>query len=150
TWQKAIIWGDILGHASSPPFTVESSQLSACPVFGEPLTFPSAMTARDPAVGFPAVDLRALVQHSESVPADATIQDVQKRFSKHSHDFMAVLDGERVLGICSREQVGTLLGGQFGFALYARQSVRDQLVPSPMIITENQPIESVLQEVFSR
>jgi serine phosphatase RsbU (regulator of sigma subunit) len=91
-----------------------------------------------------------LVQHSESVPANATIQDVQRRFSKHCHDFMAVLDGERVLGICSREQVGTLLGAQFGFALYARQSVRDQLVPSPMIIPENQPIESVLQEVFSR
>src|SRR5262249_19852805 len=108
------------------------------------------MTTSDPTVGFPAVDLRALVQHSESVPASATIQDVQRRFSKHSHDFMAVLDGERVLGIFSREQVGTLLGAQFGFALYARQSIREQLVPSPIIIPENQPIESVLQEVFSR
>src|SRR5215831_18994880 len=108
------------------------------------------MTTMDPAVRFPEVDLRTLLQHDEWVPASASIQDVQKRFTKHSHDFMAVLDGEQVLGLCSREQVGTLLGAQFGFALYARQSIREQLVPSPMIIPENQPIDSVLQEVFSR
>src|SRR5262245_3171068 len=108
------------------------------------------MTTTDSAVKFPEIDLRALLQHSEWVTASATLQDVQKRFAQHSHDFMAVLDAERVLGLCSREHVGTLLGTQFGFALYARQPIRERLVPSPMIIPENQPIDSVLQEVFSR
>src|SRR5262245_6418468 len=108
------------------------------------------MAIRDPDYRFPAVDLRGLVQHSESVPDSADIQDVQRRFAKHSHDFMAVLDGDRVVGLCSREHVGTLLGARFGFALYARQPIREQLVASPMIIPDNQPIESVLQKVFSR
>src|SRR5215510_11312620 len=109
-----------------------------CECSDERLPFLLAMTTMEAITSFPRIDLRALLQHNEWVPASATIQDVQKRYAKHSHDFMAVLDGDEVLGLCSREQVGTLLGAQFGFALYARQSIREQLVPSPMIIPENQ------------
>lgn len=63
---------------------------------------------------------------------------------------MAVLDGERFLGLCSRQQVGILLGARFGFAMYSRRPVSELLVPEITIIRTGQPLAEVLTLTCSR
>ncbi|MDD5199008.1 MAG: SpoIIE family protein phosphatase [Terrimicrobiaceae bacterium] len=63
---------------------------------------------------------------------------------------MAVLDGERVLGVCSRHEIGMRLGARYGFPLFSQKPVRDYLSPAPVCVREDLPISAVLENVFSR
>jgi serine phosphatase RsbU (regulator of sigma subunit) len=63
---------------------------------------------------------------------------------------MAVLDGERLAGICSRHRLSELLGGRYGFALWARKPIGMHLSPQETRVSVTTPIESVLRKVFAR
>ncbi len=63
---------------------------------------------------------------------------------------MAVLDGDEVLGVCSRHEIGMRLGARYGFALFSRKPVRNFLSSSPLLVQEDQAITSVLETVSSR
>jgi serine phosphatase RsbU (regulator of sigma subunit) len=95
-------------------------------------------------------DLREMVGHNECVQAEETLEEVHKRFAQHQFEFMAVMDGPTVLGICSRQQIGMVLGARFGFSLYSRSPVREFLVKQMTGATVGQPISDVLTKVFSR
>jgi len=95
-------------------------------------------------------DLRELIGHREAVPSDCPLEMVHKQFGTHHHEFMAVLDGARVLGVCSRQDIGMRLGARYGFALFSRKPVREYLSPAPVLVRLGQPISEVLETVFSR
>jgi hypothetical protein len=63
---------------------------------------------------------------------------------------MAVLDGERLVGICSRHRLSELLGGRYGFALWARKPIGMHLSPHETRVSVKTPIENVLRKVFAR
>jgi serine phosphatase RsbU (regulator of sigma subunit) len=94
--------------------------------------------------------LRALVGHREFVRGDETLESVHLRFAAGRHDFMAVLHGRQLLGLCARRDIGTLLGARYGFALYARAAVRDHLTSGALQIRADQPLPEVLQAVSAR
>ncbi len=98
----------------------------------------------------PPVELRSLIGHRDSVAAAAPLEDVHRRFAETGRDFLAVLDGERLLGVCSRRDIAMRLGARFGFALYARRPVSEHLVPAALSITESTPIPEALQSVAAR
>ena len=82
-----------------------------------------------------ATDLRLLVGHTFSLAADASLELAQQFFSTHTMEFVAALDGGRPVGLCARRQVGILLGARFGFSLFARNPVRQHLLPEVLIIS---------------
>lgn len=96
------------------------------------------------------VNLRALVGHREFVRVGDTLEVVHARFAAGSHDFMAVLDGRALAGLCSRREIGTLLGARYGFALYARAPVGEHLTPSPVSVASDHPIHEVLHAIARR
>jgi sigma-B regulation protein RsbU (phosphoserine phosphatase) len=96
------------------------------------------------------VDLRELISHRESVPWDCPLELVHKRFGTHDHEYMAVLKGDDVLGTCSRHDIGMRLGARYGFALFARKPVCEHLSRSNVRVRVGQPINVVLETVFSR
>jgi serine phosphatase RsbU (regulator of sigma subunit) len=96
------------------------------------------------------VDLRELISHRESVPSDCPLEMVHKRFGTHNHEYMAVLEDDKVLGVCSRHDIGMRLGARYGFALYSRKLIRDYVSPSAVQTRVGQPINIVLETVFSR
>jgi serine phosphatase RsbU (regulator of sigma subunit) len=63
---------------------------------------------------------------------------------------MAVLDGERLVGICSRHRLSELLGGRYGFALWARKPIGMHLSPHETRVSVKTPIDIVLRKVFAR
>ena len=94
--------------------------------------------------------LRSLVGHRDFVRGDESLEAVQQRFAAGRHDFLAVLDDRRLLGLCARRDIGTLLGARYGFALYARAAVRDHLTPGAIQIRADDPLTKVLQTIAAR
>jgi len=95
-------------------------------------------------------NLRALVGHAHCVLGNTSIARAQKLFQQHRFNYMAVTDDQKVIGICSRDRVGGMLGSQFGFSIYGKKPIRDFMVPQPEIITDGTPIQEVLDKVFGR
>ncbi len=94
--------------------------------------------------------LRSLVGHRESVAASAPLEEVHRRFEATTRDFLAVLDGEALLGVCARREIAMLLGARFGFALFARQPVRERVMPDALRLAEGEPLPEVLERVSAR
>jgi len=100
--------------------------------------------------GQPAVELRSLVGHRESVDAGAPLEDVHRRFAETGRDFLAVLDGGRLLGVCARREIAMQLGARFGFALFARSPVREHLMAAALRLSEDSPLPEALASVSAR
>ena len=96
------------------------------------------------------IDLRRLIDFSHSTGAETTLEDVHRLFQKHGHEFMAVTEGARLLGICSRGGVGMVLGSRFGFAIFSKNAIRDYMLHQPIIIELGTPLRTVLDQVFRR
>jgi serine phosphatase RsbU (regulator of sigma subunit)/CBS domain-containing protein len=117
---------------------------------------PRAAAAADAPLGGGAADgaghtdLRALVGHRTAVRADEMVGRVYEMFTTHRVEFIAVLDGERLIGMCSRREVGMLLGARFGFALFAQKPIREHLSPETTRVAVRSPLPEVLAQVSSR
>ena len=95
-------------------------------------------------------DLRELVEHDTSVPPDLAVSAVYGIFQKVPHEFLAVIDAGRVLGVVSRGHVGFLLGARFGFAVFGRQSIGQHLLPQCLQIVRETPVLEVFESALSR
>ncbi|MGD8291444.1 MAG: SpoIIE family protein phosphatase [Desulfobacterales bacterium] len=96
------------------------------------------------------VDLRALITHREWVDANHYLGQVYKKFGHHKVDFMAVLDQGRLLGLCSRAEIGMLLGHQYGHSLYARNPICHHLLKVHLQVADTDPITEILNTAFKR
>jgi serine phosphatase RsbU (regulator of sigma subunit) len=96
------------------------------------------------------IRIRDLVGHREAVEGDTPLEAVHKRFAETGRDFMAVLDGARLTGVCARREIATQLGARFGFALFARRPVREHLTPTALRIDEGMGLRTVLESVAAR
>jgi phosphoserine phosphatase RsbU/P len=103
-----------------------------------------------PPVRTESIDLRALVSHRTATQSSATIEAVFEIFKNGIANFVAVLDGERLLGMCSRQETAALLGGRYGFSLWARKPIAQHLCKQATRIKVTMPIGDVLRAVFAR
>lgn len=97
-----------------------------------------------------SIDLKSLVEHRHSVESTLTLELVLRRFGETSLDYLAVMDGPRLAGICSRSHTGIVLGSRFGFALFAHYPVAVALIPHPLIIRDDTPVRTMLEAAFNR
>ena len=97
-----------------------------------------------------AIDLRELISHREVVNVADSVENVFEVFRHNQLEFLGVVDGERLVGMCSRHSVNTLLGGRYGFSLWARKPIAQHLMPNETRISVATAITDVLKVVFSR
>jgi phosphoserine phosphatase RsbU/P len=97
-----------------------------------------------------SIDLRALVSHRTATQSVASMESVSEIFKNEITNFVAVLDGERLLGMCSRQETAGLLGGRYGFSLWARKPIGQHLCKQETRIAVTMPIGDVLRAVFAR
>lgn len=109
--------------------------------------FPSAVP---PALRAEETSLESLVHHREAVEADLPLEKVQRVFRDHNVEFVAVRRDGRVLGICSRGQIGFLMGSRFGFALNSNMPAESALTPRPLLIPRELPVRAALDRALSR
>src|SRR6266481_8083481 len=103
-----------------------------------------------PPVRAESIDLRVLVSHRTATPAGASVESVAEIFKNGTANFVADLDGERLLGMCSRQETAALLGGRYGFSLWARKPIGQHLCKQETRIEVAMPIGDVLRAVFAR
>ena len=103
-----------------------------------------------PPVRAESIDLRALVSHRTATQSVASMESVSEIFKNGIENFVAVLDGERLLGMCSRQETAALLGGRYGFSLWARKPIGQHLCKQETRIEIAMPIGDVLRAVFAR
>jgi len=103
-----------------------------------------------PPVRAESIDLRALVSHRTATQSNATMEAIFEIFKNGIVNFVAVLDGERLLGMCSRQETAALLGGRYGFSLWARKPIKQHLCKQETRIGVTMPIGDVLRAVFAR
>lgn len=96
------------------------------------------------------VDWRALLSHSEAVQATEPTDTAFERFRDHKQEYMAVLEDRRPTGICARREIGMLLGGRYGYALFARKPVSAHMAPTSLSVSVDMSVDTVLRAVFSR
>jgi serine phosphatase RsbU (regulator of sigma subunit) len=101
-------------------------------------------------LSFGQEDFRVLVAHSHACQADEPLEAVHRRFSELQREYLAVLDGSRLLGLCARQRIGMALGARYGFAMYARKPVRDFLLPAHTSICTRDSLADALRKVFTR
>ena len=104
----------------------------------------------NPPVRAESIDLRVLVSHGTATQASASVESVAEVFKTGNANFVAVLEGQRLLGMCSRQETAALLGGRYGFSLWARKPIRDHLCKEETRIKIATPIADVLRTVFAR
>src|SRR5215475_10341103 len=104
----------------------------------------------NPPVRAESIDLRVLIGHRTATQARASVESVSDIFKTGSVNFAAVLDGQRLLGMCSRQEIAALLGGRYGFSLWARKPVRNHLCKQETRVKVATPIGNVLRTVFAR
>src|SRR5260370_29943400 len=61
-----------------------------------------------PPVRAESIDLRTLVSHRTATQSSATMETAFELFKNGIANFVAVLDGERLLGMCSRQRNGSV------------------------------------------
>lgn len=103
-----------------------------------------------PPVRAESIDLRVLVSHRTATQSVASMESVSEIFKNGIVNFIAVLDGERLLGMCSRQETAALLGGRYGFSLWARKPIGQHLCKQETRIKDTMPIGDVLRAVFAR
>jgi sigma-B regulation protein RsbU (phosphoserine phosphatase) len=96
------------------------------------------------------VDLRTLTSHGEAIPAAMTVETALTVMARSNIDFVAVLEGPRLLGVCARRDFAQQLGSRYGFALNARQPVKAFLMRSPLQISTATPITAVFKAATAR
>lgn len=115
-----------------------------------------ALAPQDPAVDNPtelkttSIILESLVHHREAVEFDMHLEQVQQRFRATPYEYLAVERDHRVIGMCSRGQVGFVMGSRFGFAIYSKDCIETLLVPRPLIVARDTPLREVLERALMR
>ena len=97
-----------------------------------------------------SIDLYELITHRSSVQGGDSLENLCHVFERSSVNFIAVLEGERLLGMCSRQEIVALLGGRYGFSLWARKHIAEHLCQKETRIEATTPIGDVLHKVFAR
>ena len=108
------------------------------------------MPEMPPAADLATVDLRSLIAHAESVAAATTVERAQQEFARAGVAFLAVLDGERLCGVCAQRELDQALGSRYGFALYAQRPVREHLMVAPLHVVTNTPLTDVFKATSGR
>lgn len=112
-----------------------------------PREFPSSSPAT---LRAEATSLPSLVHHRASLEADTELESALAAFRAHAVDYMAVVANGRVIGLCSRGQIGFIMGSRFGFALYSNSAVQAAMVPEPFIVRADAPVRDVLDRALAR
>jgi sigma-B regulation protein RsbU (phosphoserine phosphatase) len=94
--------------------------------------------------------LRDLIDHTSAIGIEHTLGSVFEFFRHHEHEFVAILDGGKFVGLCSRQELGMLLGSQYGFSLHAHRPVSMCFRQSPIQLIDDWSVYDAFELVFAR
>jgi len=100
--------------------------------------------------GAESIPLESLVHHRHALAAEVSLEKAHREFAAKKVDFMAVVQAGRVVGLCSRGQIGFVMGSRFGFSLYSQHTVDTVMAARPLIAPDDTPLRALLDRAFAR
>ncbi len=91
-----------------------------------------------------------LVEHTFAIDADETMENADHIMQRTGHEYAAVVSNGTVIGTCSRSLLRRLVGGRYGFALYARDFVRKHADSTHEMFNANTPLRELLDTALAR
>ncbi len=91
-----------------------------------------------------------LIEHTFVIDADATMETADRIMQATRHEYAAVVSDGLVKGICSRSMLRRMVGGRYGFALYARELVRKHVNAVDRMFNWNTPLRELLDVTLAR
>ena len=92
----------------------------------------------------------SLVAHSVSVEHETTLENASKLAREMGVDFLAVSEGNKIVGLCSVLKVNMCLSARFGHAIYADRPITQFIVKEPVIINQATSTPEMMGRVFNR
>ena len=99
------------------------------------------------------VDWADLIDSRAFIPAASNLEEVQNFFRDNEDlKFATVLDGERIMGLCSERRVSRILSmrGGLGFSVYSKNSVLRHMRSDHMVVNRGAEVLEVLDKVMGR
>jgi signal transduction histidine kinase/ActR/RegA family two-component response regulator len=103
----------------------------------------------DEKIDFNTTDLTPLVYHRESISPECTIQQLSLLFTAEELNYIAVVEGAGVVGVCSRHHLSRLWASPYGHALYDRDTVADHMERNIVLVRKGTVLRDALQSIFS-
>src|SRR6516165_58384 len=103
-----------------------------------------------PPVCAESIDQRVRIGHRTATQSGASVASVARLSKTGTGNFVAVLKERQLIGMCSRQEIAALLGGRYGFSLWARKPIGNHLCKEETRIKVATPIGDVLHTVFAR
>lgn len=92
-----------------------------------------------------------LIVSSDQVSPQTVVSEVSDRlFSSPSLEALAVVDGMNPLGLITRTKLFFTLSRRYGNELYAREPIITIADTSPLIVTDNELLDEVIDRAFAR
>ena len=91
-----------------------------------------------------------LIEHSLWLDASMTLSQAHDQFKAHGCEFMAVLRLGEFVGLCSRLDLGVVLGSRYGFSLNGSRPVTDFMRSNPAQLPNHADLQDAFETVFSR
>lgn len=94
--------------------------------------------------------MQDFIVHSVSTQSDSELELVSDLARKKQVEYIAVLNGESVAGLCSVQRINDALSARFGHALYAKRPVIEYMIPKPIIVNKTSTHPSIFNDIFQR
>lgn len=91
-----------------------------------------------------------LVAHAHRVSCRQPLVETAPVFAELGTDFLAVFDGDELVGLCSYHRISSILTTRFGPALYGSKPTREFLQPTFLAIRNGQPLDWVVEALMTR
>jgi two-component system, cell cycle sensor histidine kinase and response regulator CckA len=94
--------------------------------------------------------IEELIVRTPVFAAEETVGDVFDQLRSCEGDFFGILDAGSYMGVVSKAQVGMLLSGRFGYALYAKHPICEHLLKDALALTPGDALLDMLDRALSR
>jgi signal transduction histidine kinase/FixJ family two-component response regulator len=94
--------------------------------------------------------IEELIDRTQVFAGEETVGEVFDRLRSCEGDFFGILESGRYLGVISKTQIGMLLSGRFGYALYAKHPINGHLLKNALAVTPGDALLDVLDRALSR
>jgi len=91
-----------------------------------------------------------LIERAPVFDGEKSVGEVFDRLRSCEGEFFGILETGRYLGVVSKTQVGMLLSGRFGYALYAKHPIHQHLLKDALAVTPGDALLDVLDRALSR
>ncbi len=87
---------------------------------------------------------------SRTFAAEEPVGVVFDKLQVCADGFFGIIEGTSYVGLISKAQIGMLLSGRFGYALYAKHGIRAHVLKDTVVVHPGEPLLAVLDRALSR